>query len=273
MNRDEPILTQDDHDVYRMLTMVARARASMAIYRFKVDLSRHHIKVMLKDAPDAVISWSAGKDSTAMAHLCASCGVREAISVKDDLDFPGEEEYIIRYAKEWGISLEILRPPFSLQEWLSKCGAEAGDDLHSRATAFSQEGFYRLLAADKLRRGYPGVYLGLRAAESKGRKMNYSVRGALYDAIRDGTKEPTCTPIVHWEDLDVWAYLISNGIDPLPVYRCLALHHRASPGRLRKSWWVPGSASQDGQVIWLRHYWPSLYRRLLTIMPEASQFA
>ena len=273
MPPNEPILRPEDHRVFNQLRATARAYAATARHRAKVDESRRAIQSMREKAPDAEVAWSAGKDSTALAHICATEGVTRAMSVKDDLDYPGEDTYLEARAAEWGITLTILRPPFSLQDWLRDCGAAAGDDLHGRATEFSERGFYSLLNERKRTLGYPGIYLGLRAEESRGRRLNHATRGMIYAADRDGTPELTCQPLAKWTGLDVWAYIFSHDIEPLPVYRCVALHHAADPSRLRKSWWVAGSASQDGHVLWLRYYYPSLYARLVELMPDAKGYA
>jgi 3'-phosphoadenosine 5'-phosphosulfate sulfotransferase (PAPS reductase)/FAD synthetase len=204
-----------------------------------------------------------------MTHLVAKLipGVR-VMSIKDDCDYPGEVEYIERLAKKWGVELDIVRPGFSLQEALRDGGAEAGDDLHSRASAFSDAGFYSLIETYRQRHGIPGVYLGLRKNESHARLMHRAKRGAVYTK-RDG--ETVCMPLCDWSDVDVYAYLFAHDIEPLHVYRCVRLAR--SPADIRKSWWVPGSAARYGQVVWLRTYYPSLYARLCELMPDARSLA
>ena len=94
------------------------------------------------------LGWSAGKDSTAMTHLvCVEGEHRDwhILSIKDDLDFPGEEKYVRRWAAAWGLqSLDVVHPPFSLQAWLRDHAADldAGDDMHGRMAGLSREGFY-----------------------------------------------------------------------------------------------------------------------------------
>jgi 3'-phosphoadenosine 5'-phosphosulfate sulfotransferase (PAPS reductase)/FAD synthetase len=264
----EPILTAEDASRWRTFERAALAWATGRTHAYRVDAARRAIGNMASRSPAAYVAWSAGKDSTALAHLAASEGARAAMSVKDDLDFPGEEAYVLKYAAEWGISLDIARPPGSLQVWLAEHAPRANDDLHGRASAFSRWAFYDVVAAYRDAHGVPGVYLGMRAEESAGRRLNRMSRGLLYEKA-DG--EVVCTPIADWRGIDVYAYLLSRGIELLPVYRCIRLHER--PDLVRKSWWLPGTHSARGGMVWLRTYYPSLYARLCELLPDARVWA
>lgn len=47
----------------------------------------------------------------------------------------------------------------------------------------------------------------------------------------------------------------------------------ADPARIRVAWWLPAGHTADGQVAWLRRYYPSLYRQLTAWMPDARMYA
>lgn len=221
--------------------------------------------------PDAYVAWSAGKDSTALAHLVANeLGKVGAMAIKDDLDYPGEVDYLQSLAPRWGVDLDILKPNFSLQQYLSDHADEidAGEDLHGRASAFAERAFYSLIDTYRERMDAPGVYLGMRADESDGRAKNFYKRGHIYTKK---TGEVVCQPLATWVDRDVYAYVFAHDIPLLPVYRCVRLHDR--PGRVRKSWWLPGSHSRHGATVWMKTYWPSLYRRLCELLPDTRYHA
>lgn len=204
-----------------------------------------------------------------MVHLAAQMGaVSVAMSIKDDLDFPGEVEYLERYAHEWGVNLDILSPRFSLEQWILDHDISIMEDLHARGSEFSDAGFYSLIEEYRLQRGSPGVYLGLRKDESRGRLMNRAMRGLIYTKSNG---ETVCQPIADWSGKDVYAYFFSNSIEPLPLYRCIG-HHK-DPERLRKSWWIMGQHSAKGAAIWLKTYYPSLWVRLCVAIPDATQYA
>lgn len=217
------------------------------------------------------VAWSGGKDSTCMAHLACSMGLEVTlVSEKDDLDYPGEEAYVHRLAVEWGKPLVILRPEVSPQNWLdTKCALmHAGDDIHGRSSGLSKACFYGTMEHRNRESG--AVSMGLRAAESGLRRRLRETRGRIYRR-RDGLL--VCHPIMDWRHLDVYAYALANGIELMPLYRCIGLQHQDEPWLVRKSWWLPGSNTGSGQYRWLKHYWPSLYRRALDWFPAASQFA
>lgn len=268
----EPRLTPEDRRIWDAWRRQALTHARTRRHLGRVESARREIERMAERRPDAYVAWSAGKDSTALVHLvrveCAVPG--RVMAVKDDLDFPGEEEYLRELADAWGVDLDILRPPFSLQAWLAEHAAdiEADEDLHSRSAAFSKAAFYAVVRAYRESMGAPGVYLGLRAEESRGRALNRYQRGRTYQKA-DG--EVVCQPLADWTGIDVYAYLLSRGIDLLPMYRCVRLHER--PDRVRKSWWLPGASTRHGGMVWLRAYYPSLYRRLCELLPDAGRHA
>lgn len=266
----EPVLTPEDHRIWRQLERTALAWSQSRTHRRRVDKARAVVDEMATRFPNAYVAWSGGKDSTALAHFVSvECGAASrAFSIKDDLDFPGEVEYVEQLAAWWWLDTEIVRPPFSLQQWLiDHPEVMARDDHHSRSAALSREAFYPLVERINEERG--GVYLGLRSEESHGRRMNRAKRGTIYE---QSSGQTVCQPLCDWAGLDVFAYLLSRRIDPLHVYRCVRLHK--SPWLVRKSWWVPcGSTMGHTGATWLRTYYPSLYRRLCELLPDAVALA
>jgi 3'-phosphoadenosine 5'-phosphosulfate sulfotransferase (PAPS reductase)/FAD synthetase len=222
----------------------------------------------LEHASNLPIDWrigaSAGKDSTALALLAADEGIRPGLlSVKDDLDYPGEDLYIAQLARHTGQEAEVLRPAVSLRAWLAEHRIGLLDDLHGRAAALSREHFYGLLDRHRAAHGYTGVMLGLRAEESPARRGN-ALRGAVYRR-RDGLT--IAQPLATWTALDVHACLWRFDVPPLPVYLCVDDPRRALD--IRKSWWVVGGepALRFGHYAWLRRWWPDLWRIACEIDP------
>lgn len=271
----EPVLSQEDVDLWDAHREVALRHAASGEHMERVRAAVGHVRVMLHTNPDAYVAWSAGKDSTVLAHLVLSVAQAEGaamprlFSVKDDCDYPGETEYLRCWAQRWGASdrLDIRHPPFSLREWLMLGGEDRDPsaDLHAKASTFSQEGFYGVIAAYDAERGNPGAYLGLRAGESAGRRRNVAIRGEVYTK-RDG--KTICQPLAAWSELDLFAYAHARGLEFLHPYRCCAL--RGSPERVRKSWFLPGVHAARGEGVMLRRYYPSLYAELCAMMPRAS---
>lgn len=290
----EPILTDEDRAVWASWERAALVHARTQAHRRLVERSRAAVLEALA-LPGVVrpsVSWSAGKDSTAMAHLvCVTAGAAagvELVSEKDDLDYPGEREYVERYAAAWGARLKILTPAVSPREWIATRAAREEivccDDIHSRAAGLSKACFYRLMEEDNAGRGL--VMLGLRAEESNirealanralGQRREAREAGRAHPASgltywHEGAAQWRAVPVARWRGLDVFAYLLAHDVEPLHVYRCVAFMHADRPWMIRKSWWLPGGAAgRYGQVAWLKRYYPSLYRQLRTWMSEAA---
>lgn len=266
----EPRVNADDKRLWLRWRELCLRHAEGSVFARRVERAVGDCQRFLSDHPRAHVAWSAGKDSTVCAHLWARAGGKWGMSVKDDLDYPGEVEYIDHYAGEWGLSVDVMSPAFRLQGWLKACGegaggASAGDDFHSRTTEFSQRAFYVPIERWNEVEGWPGVVLGLRADESWGRAMNFYTRGSIYETQGRGA---VCIPIGGWKSIDVYAYLFAHGIEPFHVYKCVRLFD--DPGRVRKSWWLPGTSARHGQSIWLKTYYPSLWGQLRGLLVDAG---
>lgn len=268
----EPRLAPEDVRIWDAWRRECEVHGRTRLHATRVERSERIVAEMIERAPCAYVAWSAGKDSTAMLHLTkVRCGAPgRVMSVKDDADFPGEVEYLSEVMSICGLDagcLDIIRPPESIQGWLAQHGGaiDAHDDVHGRGSPLSRMAFYGPVTAYSEAAGHPGVYLGLRAEESRGRRVNRASRGVIYERSGSGL---VCQPLADWKGADVYAYLFRAGIEPLHVYRCVRLADR--PDRVRKSWWIPGASTSMGGMVWLRAYYPSLWRRLREFVPTAA---
>lgn len=218
------------------------------------------------------VGLSGGKDSTALAILLSEHGWRvRGMSVKDDLDYPGERDYIAALLARAVLDADILTPQVSLLAWLRQHRVSLVDDLHSRAAELSREHFYGLLDRHRAQHGYAGVLLGLRSQESRGRRMNRATHGLVYTRRFDGLT--IAQPLADWTPEDVHAFLLSRDVPLLPVYLCI--DPEQDPMSLRKSWWVCGGgvARRGGHYTWLRRWWPQLYQLAADIDPEVRRIS
>lgn len=250
---------------WREVALHARSRELVR----RVDRSRAEIdRALSLDLPGGWrMGLSGGKDSTALAFLAPS-GIR-GMSVKDDLDYPGERAYLSALSSRTGIPIDVLTPEVSLLDYLRTSRTSLLEDLHGRSAELSATWFYGLLDAYQRREGYGGVMLGLRQAESRGRRLNRAKRGLLYRRASDGLH--VAQPLADWSTLDVHAFLWRCDWPVLPVYLCV------DPGmdwaRLRKSWWVCGGgpAQLDSHYAWLRRWWPDFWRMAVEIDAGVAQ--
>jgi phosphoadenosine phosphosulfate reductase len=262
---DEPRLRTEDERLFGAWMRAALVHSRSRQHASRVERARVELERALASAGDWACMVSGGKDSTALGHLVAQAGPVEWVSEKDDMDYPGEVAYVTSLAERCAAPLTIVSPPFSVWDRFAAMAGRLGplDDIHGQASEFSRDAFYAVVD------GYTGprpILLGLRAEESRGRTMNRSSRGLTYTR-RSG--KTICQPLADWRALDVYGYLAKHDLPLLPVYKCVALMHREDPSRIRKSWWVGGAANSTGHVRWLAHYWPSLYAKLMQVMPHA----
>lgn len=266
---NEPILRADDYAAWASWQRAASLHAKTRAFARRVDAARRVVEQAIELQGSTALMWSGGKDSTVMTHLvCVGMGASVPVfSEKDDLDYPGEREYVERLARIWGIDLTVLVPPVSPASWLAEHGKELGDadDVHSRAAGLSKACFYNVV--ESATKDIGTIFLGLRAEESKGRRMNRKSRGNLY---QKKSGQWVCNPLSDWIGLDVFAYAAANDVELLHVYKCIAFMHASEPWHLRKSWWIPGNHAATGDAVWLRHYYPSLYRQLVQWIPAVS---
>lgn len=269
----EPVLTPEDHRVWEGWRRTFGLHARTQRFRRAVDLAKRTAERALEGAVTPSVSWSGGKDSTALTHLLrVELGVDVvAMCEKDDLDYPGEEDYVRGLATSWGLRLEIVRPPVSPLGWLLQRRGllSAGEDMHSRSAGLSKACFYGVM--ERANEGHDLILWGLRAEESGRRRSLLTSKGANY-TLKSGMRRSA--PLAFWTGLDVFTYLQAHGVEPLPVYRCCGWlpEHRRAPWLIRKSWWIPGAHAGHGAAAWLRRYWPSLYAKLAEVTFDAQSY-
>ena len=239
----------------------------------RVDRASRHLDDALSRAVPGGwrLGLSGGKDSSELAVLCAEHGLTlPALSVKDDLDYPGEREALEALASKTRHALTILTPPVSLLGYLRETRPSLVEDLHGRTADLSARWFYGLLDQHRAAEGYGGVLLGLRAQESRGRALNRATRGHVYQRA-DGLH--VAQPLADWTALDVHAYLWRAEVPVLPVYLCV--DPCADALALRKSWWVCGgtSARVGAHYTWLRRWWPGCWAAAVEIDPEVGRLS
>lgn len=202
---------------------------------------------------------SAGKDSTVLSVLCnrAFPGIK-IFSEKDNFDFPEEIPYLENIAAKENWNLEIVNVAINPNQIQN----DICDEIHSRGIEFSDQFFYNVIAKFKKKYGYQGVYLGLRRQESKQRRINLYQKSPIYQK-KDG--EWICNPLHNWNGKDIFGFLIKEKLPILSVYK--KLKFISTPEKIRKSWYLPGARACEGQVQWLKYYYPELFNQLVEWFP------
>ena len=167
-----------------------------------------------------VISFSGGKDSTATAHLVTTALSDPSIIHifgNTTLEFPLTEEYAKRYRDEHpqAIFIEAKNEDQVFSEVCEDIGPPARV-MRWCCSMFKTGPISRVL------NGLYGneqilTYYGIRKSESVSRsKYNRVENGSESVKIQQQT---VASPIFFWKDIDIWLYLLSEGIDFNEAYR------------------------------------------------------
>lgn len=236
-------------------------------YKKRLSESIDFVNRFLDLGVKSYVGWSCGKDSTVLAHLVNYLYPNYPIvSEKDDLDFPDEIEYLQSVSNKFGFNSCVISPDVKL--WDILVNHDFNEDIHSKGTSFSDDYFYGLLRKHQSEHEYKGVFLGLRASESKGRLINAKVNRYIY--YNQEWRQIVCQPLMNWSAQDVFAYLFANDVPILSVYFKTAFHD--SPEQIRKSWILPSHQASLGQAQWIKHYYPEIFLRLSMIDPKIRAY-
>lgn len=203
------------------------------------------------------ISFSGGKDSTALYHLARRVDPdAHAIYVADEeLGLPEIYEMVDWHVGQgcemwcltWGSWLDLYREHGADSPHVQ---GHFGDAIRERTTAH----------------GYDGQACGYRADENLARwHLKYS-RGEIYQ-LEDGRW--AAAPMLDWTTDDVWAYLARYG---LPYCRLYDLED-GLPREERRvdTIWGP-DCFEYGRITRLKRFYPEYYRRFVAACPEIRRY-
>jgi 3'-phosphoadenosine 5'-phosphosulfate sulfotransferase (PAPS reductase)/FAD synthetase len=218
-------------------------------------------------------SMSFGKDSTVMVHLLLT--VRPDITVMyvdcgkwDEWPDTPRVKHELLAIVDCPNFVELRGP--SIMEAYLKSGFYIQDEEHSRETKKAQRDYGQSLAAildaEAKRRGFNGVYMGIRKEECDNRKRLFAMRGYLYYAR---TREAwTCHPLMHWTARDIWAYIVQHN---LPYNELYDLDPRGR--ELARNGAMFGSrTARYGRLIFIRQIYPELFGEFTTHFPEITRW-
>jgi 3'-phosphoadenosine 5'-phosphosulfate sulfotransferase (PAPS reductase)/FAD synthetase len=258
-----------------------RIHASNRVFKSRLD----HAISLVEQAEKTVgrgrlfCALSGGKDSLALLSVLHHTQAHHllAVHVTTPLNTPGMAEAAEAAAAELGFDYECVEPDVSpcsdVWEWLaalprdkSILERELGEKLRAKMSSGN------MLVAFMYEREYQGSYSGMRADESRGRKMNRCMRGPLYRISVDHTW--MALPIVDWSARDVWALITMRGLEPPPHYRMLYERFGVSPEspQSRVDCVITDEAiASRGAIAHLPTLYPELWERLAAIRPELKE--
>ena len=174
----------------------------------KTVVSLGHLHEMLdRFGPETAVGWTGGKDSTVVLALwrgvLREAGATDApfaVNLDTGCKFPEVLAFRDRLARDWGVDVTVVRPDVDLARYpLAVDPVQCCGELKIRPL---NEAISRLKI--------PALLTGVRADENPDR--------AHRPWFEDHGDHVRILPILEWTELDVWTFLVREGIPWCPLY-------------------------------------------------------
>ena len=230
------------------------------LHQSRVTESQAIVRKALSTQPSWYIALSGGKDSICVIGLVReqAPGTIAQFSARD-FEFPDTLFYLRNIPNLRVVAYAAANDG---EPWATRWDSEQSArvvwpdliwvDRHEEITELSEA----------------GVFLGLRADEAGYRDIHLRRQGTLFLAEGDGKWR--CNPIAWWSVLDVWAYILCNGLTYNRAYDVMdqlgipLIDQRIGP-------YARGAAK--GAISVLRLGWPQLWNEYAARHPEARAYA
>lgn len=255
--------------------LLFESHARLPAFKRKLDKARAIIDEALAINVRWCLSFSGGIDSTALLDLLKDA--HPTIQWGDDgADFLETLQFLSDAEHRYGFELQRIR---CLEPWRDWCVEMGRADLAVPGPAMDaawlnphrwHDAWWSL--KDAVHHGYGGVFLGLLAGESRGRRMiTHNGRRPLYQ-VKAEQGMWHCSPLASWDKQDVWAYAMSRNIPYNPVYDRLA-ELEIPLERRRVAPLTCFRVMQWGSIVQFRQIDLSLYNKMAGIFPKIREYS
>lgn len=197
------------------------------------------------DPSRSYVSFSAGKDSSVLAHAAHKVHPGIHILQMDSgcpfLWLEEERQEWICYGQANGWN--YLRFPWD--KWGLHADRTADEQKYQRQI---HQNMFQPIHDFAAANGLSGVLMGLRGQESQARRFTLGRHGAIHYRA-DGTVR--YCPLAKWTTDDVWAYIVTNKIPWLRIYDAIGPSARNG---------LIGRTDGHRRMAYLRMYFPEAYR-------------
>ena len=198
-----------------------------------VDANQEHLEAIVQEAcsfivdtakgypeENLVVSFSGGKDSTVTADLAAralSNPYLVHIFGNTTLEFPSTLEYAQRFKDSH--PLAIFKTAKNPEQSFYDVADEIGPPSRTMRWCCS------MFKTGPISRAFKSLYGNQPILTFYGIRKNESVSRSKYNRIEDSAesvkiqRQKVAAPIFYWNDIDVWLYILSEGLDFNEAYR------------------------------------------------------
>ncbi|MBO0751298.1 MAG: sulfate adenylyltransferase subunit 2 [Bradyrhizobiaceae bacterium] len=172
--------------------------------------------------------WSLGKDSNVMIWLARKAFFGHVpfpvMHVDTGRKFPEMYAFRDRYAGEWGLNLKVepCPPVEAVDPSLPPAARTAARKTEGLRAALAKYGFDGLIAG--IRRDEEATRAKERVFSPRGLEGRWDVRDQPpefwdhFNAALPAGAHLRVHPILHWTEIDIWAYTLREGIPIIPLY-------------------------------------------------------
>lgn len=236
---------------------------TLPAFRRRVDQARRLVEQSFETANRWYIACSFGKDSIVLQHIVRQVvpdvHVVFIVAQEGTTCLPEDFAMIQEYAAQQIINLTILK--WSKSEYYASLGEQDAKHMQS----FRHDAWLATLAQWLNDNPHDGVFLGLRKAESVIRMFSIGKHGPLHQ-YETGFQAGywRCTPLYSWSIDDIGAYIASNNLPLLDIYKKMGLEARSG---------LFGFTNANmGRLAYLRRYYPDVFERFAQQYPEARNY-
>ena len=224
----------------------------------KKDADRVIIEALERFGETSAIGISGGKDSIAMLGMVIKHTKPLVIYNDSGLELPDSLPVVKKACDLYGLDLHIAKPVESALEQLKRMGVESFC-YKEKGTRLDEEVIFAPIKKllDKL--GVSVEFVGLRAAESKGRLITIKKFGGMHQSKKYGCG--IAWPMRYWTAQDVLAFIDELGLPLHPAYtRTSKAINRAD---IRVSWslWSQNSLKAE-EITYIRQFYPKFFSEI-----------
>lgn len=248
----------------------ARLHARLGTHKRAVARAVGRVREALAGTPGVwAVCCSGGKDSSALVSVAVEAGWRGPVfhfRYHDDYDQDSVTmaRRVAAYHGLETVEIEVVGE-FDAFERCGHFFASPNTPEEKAAANWWERTHKRQINEFHASTGWAGIFMGLRADESRKRRWNFRKKGWIYDT-QDRTVR-TCCPLSDWSGRDVWGRILTQ---QLPY---LARYDDAPDRVLQRSedCWLGYDFWKDGMAVEMRSRDPEMWGRLVARFPDLAR--